>query len=394
MSEPIRVLELRSVRGTGGGPEKTILLGTARTDRQRFAITVCYIRDARDTVFSIDAKAAALPVEYVELFERHSFDPGIWPALRRIVRERRIDIVHSHDYKTNLLARLLEKTGRATALSTVHGWTGHSWRERRLYYPLDKRVLSTFTRLIAVSSEIRSELIAAGAPPENVSVVLNGIDHRVFKRDRAREAAARADWGFSPSDVVIGAVGRTEPQKRFDLLIEAVAGLMEKRPGLRLLIAGDGSRREALEALARTRLPQHVYRFIGNTQDVGQVHHAVDVFVQSSDYEGTPNAVLEAMAFETPIVATDVGGTAELVSHAVHGLIVPPRDPARLAGAIEDVLADPVAARERVTAARRRVEHELSFDARMRSVEAIYSELQRTTAAHRRVRRVDGYEHA
>jgi glycosyltransferase involved in cell wall biosynthesis len=394
MTEPIHVLELRSVRGTGGGPEKTILLGTAATDPRRFAITVCYIRDARDRIFSIDAKAAALPVEYIELVERHSFDPSIWPALRRLVRERRIDIVHSHDYKTNLLGWLLQKTERVKALSTVHGWTGHSAKERWLYYPLDKRVLAGFGRLIAVSSDIRSELIGAGAPPERVSVVLNGIDHTLFKRDRKCEADARARWGFNSSDVVIGAVGRTEPQKRFDLLIEAIAALLPARPDLRLLIAGDGSRRQQLESQARAQLPRHVFQFIGNTQDVGQVHHALDVFVQSSDYEGTPNAVLEAMAFESPIVATDVGGTAELVNHGIHGLIVPAGDRTPLAEAIEEVLTDRVSARQRVAAARSRVEVELSFEARMRSVEAIYSELKQSTLSRGRRRRVDQYEHA
>src|SRR5438552_6314370 len=101
MPDPIQVLELRSVFGTGGGPEKTILLGAARTDPRRFAVTVCYIRDDRDTVFNIDRTAAALGVDYVELRERHSFDRSLWPKLRALVRERRIQIVHAHDYKTN-----------------------------------------------------------------------------------------------------------------------------------------------------------------------------------------------------------------------------------------------------------------------------------------------------
>ena len=105
------------------------------------------------------------------------------------------------------------------------------------------------------------------------------------------------------------------------------------------------------------------------------VHHAFDLFVQSSDYEGTPNSVLEAMALRTPIVATDVGGTAELVAHGVHGLIVPPGDVDALAGAIERALSDPAAMLARADAARDRVEQELSFERRMRRVEAIYEEL-------------------
>ena len=95
---PIRVLELRSVRGTGGGPEKTILAGAARSDPGRFAVTVCYIRDRRDEIFALDRVAADLGVDYVEVAERHSFDRGIWKQLRALVRDRHIDIVHAHEY--------------------------------------------------------------------------------------------------------------------------------------------------------------------------------------------------------------------------------------------------------------------------------------------------------
>jgi len=127
---PIRVLELRSVRGTGGGPEKTILLGAARSNPDRYAVTVCYIRDARDPVFAIDRRAAALSIDYVEIVERHSFDRAVLPALRRIARERRIDIVHAHDYKTDVLGWWLRRAEGVIAMSTAHGWAGHTPRER------------------------------------------------------------------------------------------------------------------------------------------------------------------------------------------------------------------------------------------------------------------------
>src|ERR1700741_542229 len=96
LRDPVRVLELRSVRGTGGGPEKTILFGAAQADPRRFAITVCYLRDPRDSAFAVAGWATELPIDYVELEERRSFDPRLWPALRQLVRDRRIDIVHAH----------------------------------------------------------------------------------------------------------------------------------------------------------------------------------------------------------------------------------------------------------------------------------------------------------
>lgn len=372
---PIRILELRSVRGTGGGPEKTILQGTARSDPQRFAITVCYVRDLRDSVFGIDHKAAALPIEYVELRERNSFDPSIYPALRRLVEERRIDIVHAHDYKTNVMAAWLMKWHGVTAMSTVHGWTGHSWRERYLYYPVDKHVLRVFPAVVAVSEDIRGELLRHGARPERVRTVLNAIDHRAFVRDRSREAAVRANLGIEDGAIVIGSIGRLEPQKRFDLLIDAFARLRSVHPELRLLIAGDGSQRAALSAQIAQYNLQCVCRLIGHRSDIVDLHHGFDVYVQSSDYEGTPNAVLEAMALETPIIATDVGGTAQLVEHGKDGLIIPASNPDALIAAVRSVIENPDAAAARAAAARRRVETDLSFDVRMSKVEAIYEEL-------------------
>jgi glycosyltransferase involved in cell wall biosynthesis len=207
----LRILELRSVFGTGGGPEKTILLSAAHADRARFDVTVSYIRDQRDSVFRIHDRAHGLGVTYAEVTERHSFDPRIWRSLRQLVRDRRIDIVHAHDYKTNLLTLMLARAEGIIPLSTAHGWTGHSWREQRLYYPIDRRLLARFPLVLAVSSDIRSALLRAGARPDRVEVVLNSIDPDAFRRAREREPAARAALGLQPGDVVLGAVGRREP---------------------------------------------------------------------------------------------------------------------------------------------------------------------------------------
>lgn len=374
-SRPVRVLELRSVRGTGGGPEKTILMGAAMASPEHAHVTVCYLRDRRDGIFAIDERARDARVDYVEVTERHSFDPNVWSQLRRLVAERRIDLVHSHDYKTNLLALLLSKSCGVAALSTVHGWTGHSPRERYLYYPADKRVLAKFPRLIAVSSDIARELIAHGAPADRVTTVLNGIDHRQFRRDPGAVAAARAQFNLQPDQIAMGSVGRLEPQKRFDLLLEAFGVLYQRNPKLHLIIAGDGSLRKALDDQRQALGLRDGVTLTGHITDVRPLHHALDLFVQSSDYEGTPNSVLEAMAMATPIVATEAGGTAELVHDGVHGRIIPVGRVDKLMYAISAAMLDPAATRRMVTRARQRVETDLSFETRVRKVEGIYQEL-------------------
>ena len=386
------ILELRSVWGTGGGPEKTILFGAELADRSRFDVTVCYLRDERDTVFGIDRRAKDLQIDYVEVRERHSFDPRIWTQLVALVRERSIDIIHAHDYKTNALAYFLGKATGAIPMTTSHGWTGDSLRERLVYYPLDKRLVARFPRVIAVSTDIKDELVSRGADPRRVVVMLNTIDARAFRREPGVRERVRSSLGLTSDQFVLGTVGRAEKQKRFDLLIDAFAELSRRRPSLRLVIVGDGTLRQELAKQVERLALQERCLLLGHRGDISQLHHAFDAFVQSSDYEGTPNAVLEAMAMESPIVATDAGGTREIAEPGVHGLIVPIGDRLRLIAAIEQTMNDPAGAAARAAAARTRVETVLSFEARTRRLEEIYDDMlmERQAAVPRTSRANDG----
>jgi len=381
LHDPIRVLELRSVRGTGGGPEKTILHGAARRNADRFDVTLCYLRHEHDDAFGVDARARTLGLDYVEIRERHAFDRRVWPALVSTVRARRIDIVHAHDYKTDFLALALARATGAAPLSTVHGWINDSWKERRIYCPADKQLLRLFPRVVAVSRVIAETLVKSGVKADRITTLLNGIDPVHFRRMRGEVAAARRALGIEPWEIAVGAVGRLEQVKRFDVLLAAVAQLQKRWPMLKVFIAGDGLLREPLIATA-TELAIEGCRFLGHRTDIVRLHHAFDLFVQSSDSEGTPNSVLEAMALETPVVATDAGGTSDIMTHDVHGLLTPCGDSAALARAIERTLIDRRATVDRVAAARGRIERELSFDRRTRALEAIYEELATVQRSH------------
>jgi glycosyltransferase involved in cell wall biosynthesis len=186
----------------------------------------------------------------------------------------------------------------------------------------------------------------------------------------------RRELGLPENALVLGAVGRAEPQKRFDLLLDTFATLAVDRPRLHLVIAGDGSRLTALRRQAEGLGPLSTrVHLLGHRTDIPRVHHAFDVFVQSSDYEGTPNAVLEAMALESPLVATRAGGTEEIAFDGVHGRLVACGDGDGLASAIAELTDDRGKAAAFADAARRRVETDLSFATRVAKVERIYEEL-------------------
>lgn len=376
-SRRLRILELRSVRGTGGGPEKTILLGAAQADRDNFDVTVTYIRDRRDSVFTMDQRATEAGVDYAEVVERHSFDWRVWPQLRRLIAERHIDIIHSHDYKTNILALLLAKRIGVIPLSTVHGYSGYTARERVVYYPVDKRLLARFPRVVAVSTKIKEELVRHGADPGRVEVILNSIDTSIFRRAPQERRAVRDSLDLGDADFVIAGVGRVEREKRFDLLIDAFAEVAGRHPRARLVIVGEGSLRADLAARAERLGVSSAVRLLGHRGDIPSLYQAFDLLVQSSETEGTPNAVLEAMAMEVPLVATDVGGTRELARSGVDGLIVARHDVAALVSGIQTVIREPAAALARATSARRRAVTDLSFEARTRRLEGLYQSLAR-----------------
>jgi glycosyltransferase involved in cell wall biosynthesis len=371
----IHILELRSAVGTGGGPEKTILLGTAQSDPSRFRVTVCYLRNQSDTAFDVSQRGNHLGIKIVDIPERSSLDVSAYRQIQQLCREQQVDIVHGHDYKTDLYAVLLARSTGIIPMATAHGWTGHSWKERYVYYPADKRVLAHMTYVVAVSGDIRSELLRAGAAPERVEVILNGIDPAAFMRDPSRVTAARAAFGLAADDIAIGSIGRLEPQKRYDLLIAAASELRGRWPTLRVLIAGEGTARQSLERQIVERNLEGACVLLGHQPDIVLLHHALDLYVQASDYEGTPNAVLEAMAMRTPVVATDAGGTSELIAMNQDGIVVPIGDVDRLTGAIDSMLRDRGAASRLATSARHRVETELSFARRMERVAGVYERL-------------------
>jgi glycosyltransferase involved in cell wall biosynthesis len=338
-------------------------------------VTACYLRARGDEAYGLDSTAKRLGIDYVEITERHSLDPAIWPTLRHIVHDRRIDIVHAHDYKTDALALLLARADRVAAMTTMHGWSGHSRREKWMYYPADRRFARAFSRVIAVSSDIRDALIRTGTPASRIVTLLNGIDPHAFHRDPRRVEAARTALSVPRRAIAIGAVGRLEREKRFDLLIDAFASLRARRRDALLIIAGDGSQRAALEAQIKRQSLGTVVRLIGHHRDVIGLHHAIDLLVQSSHNEGTPNSLLEAMAMETPIVATDVGGTRDLLEGGACGRLVPAGSADALAEAMAAAIDD--RGGDRVRAARTRVEGELSFERRTRRLEDIYEQIMK-----------------
>lgn len=372
---PIRVLTLRGSDGAGGGAEKIILRNATSVDPQEIQTRVCFIRNQRDAAFDLDQRARKLDIDYCEVIQTKRLDRNLLPALQRVLNDFAPDIVHAHDYKSTFYASRLSKNNSVKPISTLHGWTGHHWREKFIYYPGERLVLRKFPLCLAVSSDIRNTLIRWGVPANRVQVILNGIDPSRYRPDPQAARESRKTLGLTVDDIAIGAVGRLERQKRFDVLIQAFAELKREVRNARLFIAGEGSLQQALQNQIDRLGLRNSCHLLGHRSDMLDLYQGFDLLAQSSDYEGTPTVVVEAMSLRIPVVATDAGGTAELITHQEHGLIVPPRQPSILATAIRQTIENKSETDKRVEQAHRRARMELTFEERTRQLTQAYKKL-------------------
>src|SRR5258708_8113650 len=230
-------------------------------------------------------------------------------------------------------------------------------RKRRLANTLLGRIPS---RVFAVSSDLREHLIQEGFARDRVEVLQNSIDAGkvVTPMDRA---SARAALDLPVDAYAIGTIARLDPVKDLGTLVRAFAALRRVDARAFLIVVGDGPERSMLEAVVDETGVRPFVRFTGHRDDARSLLPAMDVYVNCSITEGTSLTIMEAMAASLPVVATDVGGTAEIVTGDT-GQLVPSRSPDELAGALRDLMSRPERARAFAVAARRRVEERFSLD--------------------------------
>jgi sugar transferase (PEP-CTERM/EpsH1 system associated) len=331
-------------------------------------------------------------VRYVALEKGEGHLHRHYGRLVRLFRELRPDIVHTR----NLAA--LEATVPAWLAGVprrVHGEHGRDARDpdgrnRRMRWV--RRAYSPFvSHYVALSRELAAYLTdAVGISPGRVTRICNGVDTLVF-RPKGPTHRPPAGWPFDPRCWVIGTVGRLDPVKGTEVLVQAFGEAVRRQPQarshLRLVIVGDGPERPAIErALAEQGVADLAW-LPGSRSDIPELMGAMDCFVLPSLGEGISNTILEAMACGLPVVATRVGGNAELVSEGVTGELVEPQSAAALADAMVRLADDRPLALRYGEAGRARAVREFSVNAMVDSYARLYKELLGTGAGaeHRSV---------
>jgi glycosyltransferase involved in cell wall biosynthesis len=272
--------------------------------------------------------------------------PGVdWRCswrLANLLRQQRVDVVHAHQYTPffyALTARLLYR--RPSILFMEHGRSFPDYpRPKRMV--VNRLLLERRDRVVGVGQAVRQALIRnEGLPAKKVAVIYNGIDLSAFANGFHDPQAVRREMGVGDPDLVILQVARLDPLKDHATAIHTLEHVVRRCGDVRLVLVGEGPELGKVQQLIAERNLSANVRFLGLRKDVGRLLSAADLFLLTSVSEGIPLAVIEAMAAGLPVVATQVGGTGEVVLDGSTGLLAPSGDAAALAERILQIAENP-----------------------------------------------------
>ena len=346
-----------------GGLEEVVRTYAALLDKTKYTIVVACINHG-----VIASEIAKIPgVKVVHVSPRGRI--GRFLMFYRIARDLKADIVHNHACWYGLIVGLLVGAKRVETVHNIYQWMKPL---ERIHYGLYCMLAQ---RIIAVSDEVRKYTIASFPfmKDKKFTVVYNGIRCEPYLK-RHDVSSLRRDMGIAEGSVVLGFVGRLTEQKGLTYLFDALDTLNRTHPGVVCVIVGDGDLAAALQESVRERKLSNV-RFAGYQRDIPRYLQMFDIFVLPSLWEGLPMSVIEAMAAGVPVVATNVGGTAEVVLDGRTGFIVGPKDVPKLAERIGFLIEHPGERKAMGTRGQERVLERFSGTSMVAGTEKIYGDL-------------------
>ena len=358
----LRILHIDPERNWGGGEVQVLGLASCLSEKGHRNDLLAH---PEGRLFD---RAQGLPIRTFPLVVRNDFDLRPIRSLRRLIRNERYDVVHLHTKRAHALALWLPRSagGPKYVVTRRMDYAERAgWYTQYLY---GRRV----DGVVAISGSVLSALISAGVAPERIRLIHDGID-----ADRFRPAAGRPRQSLP----VISAIAVLEERKGHRVLLEAAARLKAQGHHAKYLLAGEGSLRSELQRQAERLGLAEEARFLGFVADPVSVLAKTDLFVMPSISEGLGVAALEAMAAGKAVIASRVGGLAEVIVDGVTGLLVAPGNPAELASAIARLLKQPKLAEELGTKAAEHVRRHFTIEQTATKNEGYYYELLRRPVA-------------
>ena len=359
--------------GEVGGAEELVLTLMKLMDPakyQPFLLCLC------PGPFATLAADQGFPASVIAM--KHRLDLSTINPLQQYLREHRINLVHTHGVRANLVARLAAAREGLPVVTTVHSV---------LRYDYDLPFKSFFARyltmltnkhsdkFIAISHAIAEEIRQMGVPEEKIVIIHNGLDTGKFSTPRAVDEVRR-ELGLNPERQTVTMIARLHPVKGHQYFLQAARQVIDAGFKAQFLIIGEGFERQRLEKQVRELGLTEIVKMPGYYSSIEDIYEVTDLLCVPSLMEGLGLVVLEGMYFNVPVVASNTGGIPEIINDQVDGLLVEPRDDKALAHAIMNILKNPNLATRLTQKGRQRVE-QFSLKNMARKVEQVYEEVIR-----------------
>jgi glycosyltransferase involved in cell wall biosynthesis len=361
-----------------GGAERVLEMIVQNLDPQKYQFIICSLK--KKGVIGQRLEKQGFKVIALHTGEKEN----IWNWLDGlrvlmhlflICRREKIDLIHSHLFRANVLSRIAGGllVGTPFIISSIHILE----EEKKYHLWLEHLTSPLADKIIAVGEEVKKFMIEkAKIPTDKLLTIHNGIEINHLKKEISTQKLQK-ELKLKPETKIITTVGRLACQKGHIYLLQALKLVLEKEREVNLLVVGEGPLRKFLEEISREMGVREKVSFLGVRENIEEILALTDIFVSASLWEGLPLSVMEAMASGRPVIVTDIASHRELVEDRVTGLLVPVKNPFALAKAIKELLGHEERRREMGEAGRQKVEKNFSLQKMVEKTERLYQDLLR-----------------
>ncbi len=365
----LRILDLRDSPWVDG-PGRTILQSASMVDPARCEIIIGAFCDESHDQHAYLNEAKSLGLKTLEIKESSAFDRKVIKQIQNEIKKNAIDIIHTHDFRSDLFGLWCAKKSKIYLISTCHGWIANNFK-RKIFTILDKFMLRFFDRVITVSEVMRKHLITRGINKNKINVIVNALILDDFQPDKCNQTF-RKQLKISDNTCLIVNIGRLSPEKGQDIFIRSAKELLKIYEDICFVLVGIGPEQEYLQGIVSELGINNSVIFSGYQKNMLDVYNSSDLVVQSSYTEGMPNVVLESLLMQLPVIATDVGGTSEVLQHNETGTLIEANNLDQLTDAIKEYIEQPEKYEKMASAGRKYVTENFDHNQRVDSLMDVY----------------------
>ena len=381
-SPPIKVLHFICSTGFYGA-EKWILALANNSDRAQVTSELVVTKETENHDLQLVSDFNALGLTSHELEMNGRFDPRVVKSLVKLIRERGIDILHSHGYKSDILGIMAAKIAGIKCITTPHGFEKTNDRKLELFIAAGCRTFKYFDYTVPLSRELYADVQKYNVPEDKIIYIRNGVDLKDIEyRAPAQNPVVRPDTQplNLPETKTIGFIGQMIDRKNVSHLLDVFDRLATENSGLKLVLLGDGISRETFEKYADTLKTRDRISFLGFQNNPLDYLKTFDLFVMCSTLEGIPRCLMESMAMGVPVAAYDIPGVNQLLEHNRTGLLATLNNKDELYDCCKKLLWDEKLANDISAAAAAHIHEKFSAHRMAQEYTELYQQLVTRTA--------------